>query len=594
MQINPLLQNLIEQYFGSLDEIPPDLSQFLQTVNNLFVSVSMDTGTAPQKETPDIISSFDDQVAEKQIAIGQLISAALAGTSSQQDVYEILTNLLLQNFDFLSTRFFGYYPGSNELSLLASKSVEDFQAPSIGTAGSIQAAAESRITLFTNAGTPENPADVLYPEISIPFHARGQLFGVLNIHVESDESLNNQTRFFLELLASQTSLLLLNFSQPKTTDLDQTAPAAAQESALGASWKSYKEISSLKHNQYSYDPNLRTTVVHQGEVDLSSEGQPSKAMRVQGEIIGSLGITTHEDEPLTADEQALLDSISKEVSQALERAQLFESSKRSAAELAVLNEMGSLFSEALTEDVIVEGLYTYSSQLIEAPQFYVAYYDEESDSISFPMVILDNQRVTPQHPAAKDFGPRPAGTGLTGHIIKTRKPILIDEKAEESLQALGLPYQQIGGQTESWLGVPMTMGDQVLGVISIQSDEEAGLYTQHHLDLLSTIASQAAVAINNIRLFQQEQERAEQERLVRTITDKVRRGTDTQSIMRIAIEELSQVLGAETSAIRLGTPDQLVRSENRNTAALPPINPDSLTTSELRLIDLDSYLEDEE
>ena len=104
----------------------------------------------------------------------------------------------------------------------------------------------------------------------------------------------------------------------------------------------------------------------------------------------------------------------------------------------------------------------------------------------------------------------------------------------------------------------MTMGDQVLGVITVQCDTEPGLYNQHDLDLLSTIASQAAVALNNIRLFHQEQERAEQERLVRTITDKVRRGTSTKQIMQIAIEELSQVLGAEVSSIQLGTVDQLI------------------------------------
>ena len=180
----------------------------------------------------------------------------------------------------------------------------------------------------------------------------------------------------------------------------------------------------------------------------------------------------------------------------------------------------------------------------------------------------------------------------SGHIIKSRQAVLIENNAEQVLGELGLPNQQVGSQTESWLGVPMTMGDQVLGVISIQSDDEAGLYNQDHLELLSTIASQAAVAINNIRLFEQEQARAEQERLVRTITDRVRRGTDTQSIMRIAIEELSQVLNAEISSIQLGTPDQLVRSDNRNTAALPPIQPDLPTTSEIKLTDLDSFLED--
>jgi GAF domain-containing protein len=332
----------------------------------------------------------------------------------------------------------------------------------------------------------------------------------------------------------------------------------------------------LKTHQYGYDPNLRTAVPVEDAIEIPSDQLTNKPLEVQGQVIGTLGIQTRDEEPLTAEERALLESISEEVSQALERAQLFESSQRSAAELAVLNEMGGLFSEALNEETIIDGLYTYTSKLIDTPQFYVAYYDEESDMISFPKVILDGELVAPGHPAAESFKTRPADTGLTGHIIKHRQPILIEENAEEVLTRLGLPYQRFGGQTQSWLGVPMTMGDQVLGVITIQCDNTPGLYNQHHLELLSTIASQAAVAINNIRLFQQEQERAEQERLVRTITDKVRRGANTQDILQIAVEELSHVLNAEVSTIQLGTQEQLVEQPISETVQAAPTHADLL------------------
>jgi GAF domain-containing protein len=111
---------------------------------------------------------------------------------------------------------------------------------------------------------------------------------------------------------------------------------------------------------------------------------------------------------------------------------------------------------------------------------------------------------------------------------------------------------------ESWLGVPMLRGNEPIGVIVVQNFTTPRVFGHHDLDLLSAIASQAAVAINNARLFNQEQMRAKQERLVRTITDKVRRGTDNQSIMKIALEELSQVLGADISTIRLGTRDEFL------------------------------------
>jgi GAF domain-containing protein len=255
--------------------------------------------------------------------------------------------------------------------------------------------------------------------------------------------------------------------------------------------------------------------------------------------------------------------------------------------------MGNLFSEAPDEKTIIDGIHTYTSKLIEAPQFYVAFYEDETDTIYFPKVVLDGEVVTDQHPAADNFKPRPAGTGLTGHIIQGKRPILIQEDAEQVLKELGLPFQRFGGQTQSWLGVPMTMGEQVLGVITVQCDTEAGLYNQHHLDLLSTIASQAAVALNNIRLFHQEQERAEQERLVRTITDKVRRGTSTKAIMQIAIEELSEVLGADVSSIQLGTVDQLIeKSQTGPLQNTPPQTNGNQVTESLPGDQINNYEEE--
>ena len=117
----------------------------------------------------------------------------------------------------------------------------------------------------------------------------------------------------------------------------------------------------------------------------------------------------------------------------------------------------------------------------------------------------------------------------------------------------------------------MILGDRILGVISVQSETAPNLYNRHHLDLLTTIASQAAVAINNTRLFNQEQERAKQERTVRMITDKVRRGADTRSIMQIALEELSEVLHADVSVIQLGSQEQLL-SEYKETNSQPTLN----------------------
>jgi len=119
----------------------------------------------------------------------------------------------------------------------------------------------------------------------------------------------------------------------------------------------------------------------------------------------------------------------------------------------------------------------------------------------------------------------------------------------------------IGEMAHSWLGVPLMVGDRVLGVMAVQSHAASRVYDEHDRDLLTALASQAAIALHNAHLFEQLRGRAEQEHLVRAITDKIRKASDTRGIMHVTLEELGQMLGASKSAVRLGTRQQLLSAQ---------------------------------
>jgi len=283
----------------------------------------------------------------------------------------------------------------------------------------------------------------------------------------------------------------------------------------------------------------------------------------RGQVLGALTIQSDQEKSFTPEDITSLQTMSDQLANAIENAHLFEQTEARAEELVVLNEMGAAFAQADNEEFINDNIYKYTSMLMDTSQFYVSLYHEEEQVISFPFVMMDGERVTKDHHEFDQWYARPVGTGLTGYIIENKLPILIDNNAEKTLQDLGLPFLRFGEETLSWLGVPMIIGDRILGVISVQSETTPNLYNRHHLDLLTTIASQAAVAINNTRLFNQEQDRAKQEHTVRTITDKVRRGTDTMNMMQIALEELSQVLNADMSSIQLGSQEKLLKEQEK-------------------------------
>jgi GAF domain-containing protein len=575
-----LLRELINQYFSSSEDISPQMAAFLKDLDRKFI-LSADGENYEDRvavEGPEKTSEQHGLLAK----ITHSILNEIASLNQAPQVLEYLTIQVQEQFGFTKTQLFSYNKPANTLRLSFAAG-EEADIPKAQHAilplstGAVGNAAAELKTVFSSGSDlhlqnfPHMFGKNTKSQAAIPISLGTELFGVLDVQSNLETGIDQDAILSLETLALQSAILLREL-KIKSEMIDQiTELSTLQKMASSEGWKTFREMSTLSSSRFVYDQNLSTVVP--GNQDIQTSNPVENPLEIRGEVIGALGISTNPDQPLTPEEINLLESISNEVAEALERARLFETSQRSASELAVLNEMGAAFAQAEDEEFITENIYKYTSKLMETPLFYVALYQEDEELISFPFVISEGERVTKDHPEYDQWYSRPADTGLTGYIIQNKIPILLDSDAEKNLEELGLPYLRFGEQTDSWLGVPMILGDRILGVISVQSETAPNLYNRHHLDLLTTIASQAAVAINNTRLFNQEQERAKQERTVRTITDKVRRGTDTRSIMQIALEELSEVLHADVSVIQLGSREQLLNqyteiksqpSENQN------------------------------
>ena len=496
----------------------------------------------------------------------------LAQVDQVDELMASLTEEMHRVFGFSRVQYYTYNPVANNLRLTevagdmtdlpaAQKSILPIKQGAAGKAANQHTIYQAVDSDFILGNYEHMLVPGIKAQVALPIFSGTDLVGVLDVQETREGSLDGDTILFLETLSFQGGILLDNLQKQADMMEKFEEVNSIQRKASMEGWQDFKDIYHFAAPKYKFDM-AQNEAVPLNDEEFSSTSMLSKPLEVRGTVIGSMGITEDPDQPLTEEEQELIESVSSEVAEALERARLFESSQRSASELAVLNEMGATFAQALTEEFINETIYNYTVKLMEAPQFFIAHHEPEEDMIFFPLVMINGKRITEDHPDYDNWAPRPAGSGLTGYMIQNRMPILIDSNAEETLNQLGLPYLQTGKSTQSFLGVPMLIGDRALGVISVQSETTPDLYGRHNLDLLTTIASQAAVAINNTRLFQSEQDRALQERTVRTITDKVRRGTDTRAIMRIALEELSQVLNADMSTIQLGKPEEIMQEES--------------------------------
>jgi len=276
---------------------------------------------------------------------------------------------------------------------------------------------------------------------------------------------------------------------------------------------------------------------------------------VKDQIAGVLAVMRRQDNrPLLQHDLDLLTVMASQAAVALENAQLFAERERNIAELSILYQTSRAISASLELEAILDMIYTQVSQVMDATDnFYIAFYDEEADEVSFPLFI--------EHGLQREVVSRQRGRGLTEYVLKHKRPLLLPDRIQERREALGI--ELIGNEAHSWLGVPMLAGDRALGVIGVQSYEKEHVYDQDHLDLLSTIAAQAAVAVRNAHLFRQVQDMASEmeqrveertEDLVQAVSDLMLERDRVQTLYRITSElaaslDLERVLNRSLSLI---------------------------------------------
>ncbi len=126
------------------------------------------------------------------------------------------------------------------------------------------------------------------------------------------------------------------------------------------------------------------------------------------------------------------------------------------------------------------------ARLIDTSNFYVALYDEQTRQYSFPF------HVDKYEPS--DLPSQEMPKSLTDYVRRTGSPLLVDEQIHDRLARRG-EVTLVGVASPIWLGVPLKTGDEVIGVVAVQSYEERALYSQQDLEILTFVADNIAQVV---------------------------------------------------------------------------------------------------
>ena len=295
-------------------------------------------------------------------------------------------------------------------------------------------------------------------------------------------------------------------------------------------------------------------------------------------VLGLLSLESLEPNAFDEADERLLATVAASMGVALDNARLFDETKRlltetdaRAAELAVINEIGEALSRQLDFQAIVELVGERIRSLFDSRSMFIAMYDESSGIIDYPYEIDDGQRF--------QSDPISFGPGLTSVVIRTKRPlrlgsdqesramgaIMAAELEREALPATpgagpDAPGSNAGLEAESWLGVPILIGERVIGVIALEAFE-LNAYDESTERLLSTIATSMASALENARLFDETRrllgeadERAAELTVINEIGEALVRQLEFDAVIQLVGERIRELFQVQSIFIAIHEP----------------------------------------
>ena len=203
-----------------------------------------------------------------------------------------------------------------------------------------------------------------------------------------------------------------------------------------------------------------------------------------------------DDRRWTPDEQLLVKQVADQLSLALENAQLFKETQRRAQEMTALAEVGREISATLQVENVLEKIAVYAKDLLQAETSAVYLPDASSTYWNAISVIGEDTEEIQNDPIL-------SGRGILGGIIVNKTGRIVNDASHDSSAVT------VAGTTshdfEHIMGVPILSMDRMTGMMAVWRTGQGAEFIQSEFEFLSSLAQQAAIAIENARLFQDTQ-----------------------------------------------------------------------------------------
>jgi sigma-B regulation protein RsbU (phosphoserine phosphatase) len=210
-------------------------------------------------------------------------------------------------------------------------------------------------------------------------------------------------------------------------------------------------------------------------------------LRWKGRVIGALNLLSSTPGQFTEADERILRQFGAHVAVAIENARLFEHEREYTSTLQTLAEIGREFGAILNLDELLTRIANLTRRVIDYRTFGILLVNDETSELEMKVAVRYGDKVS--LPRVK------LGHGLVGYAALHGEPVLVPDVSREPR------YIKVVDDARSELAVPLMLKDRCIGVFDLESPE-LDAFTMRHVEILTLLGSQAAVAIENARLYE--------------------------------------------------------------------------------------------
>ncbi len=225
----------------------------------------------------------------------------------------------------------------------------------------------------------------------------------------------------------------------------------------------------------------------------------------------------------------LLIGLALQIGLTLENYVVMHEAQRRTKEYELLTQIGQAISSRLDQDEILRAIQKELGQIFDTGDFYIAF--QEGEMIRFELEV-EQGKVLPKRS-------RKVGNGLTEYIIRTGQPLLIRSELEKTRERLGVTFTP-GNPARCFCAAPILLGGRPTGVMAARNTSHEFAFEQRDLEVMQTAAGQVSVAVENARLFAEEQRRARQFAFLNNISKTAISSEDAEQMLAEIVAEIQK------------------------------------------------------